>query len=751
MFFIWGGLVIFFPIIVIDGKLYSQKTIRQVKTRYSQFFKEKLDLLNTEAGGVIKSNFARYMNNLGSQIPFTVNDRSLENHLKNFYANINLSEKQFMAELDFILQNETQLFSVPLQVKNITKKEDIFNDIFSVCLTNYLIDGHLYDKTVMNMLIEELNVFRQAYPLAARKIIEEKIDSYYEQVLGKLQCYVDISEGIECPLRDTILFLRQQGETLDPFECLLQECDTTDLAKSRYIIREPIDVSPFAMPILLPVSVIGNQIYDASAIQAIEKNISALRNDWEHLRNDSYTSIINGIQKTINNNLASYTDIDENISIEELPELIAYYMKQQELSAELFTLGVEQCLLPQDSVETYQNEPCQELNVSPLEIELVTVENTVYDMLAFNLMTEGIALIRSGWLDCLNLEKEKININIREKLQGYYRSLVQGQEVTFNDEFPVIEYLIIQSNISEELFSYFYECCGTPVEYDVAEVGTSNINLDTDKRHLAFSAIEMDEELYYAPAVKVIEESMRNLASTIVTDIRVGLSSIINIKTDQCLNNIDPYLAWYFDWLADDILTVAWRGLKSVFSDYSEAKELLEKYREHFYPMIEMGNDIQEYLLKYNTIINDLSLCFVMTLETFHIEPTLTDNVEQTLTGNDFMKPYQTAPDYIKSFVANSRRLLELSVVKTDTELVNAIRIAANTGADVGIDFAGAAIGGAIGGPPGSVIGFAVSIIAGIAVNAGTSKAVEKAKYDEYKMVITSSFERNRRALLAVL
>jgi hypothetical protein len=313
----------------------------------------------------------------------------------------------------------------------------------------------------------------------------------------------------------------------------------------------------------------------------------------------------------------------------------------------------------------------------------------------------------------------------------------------------LLSYYSYQSELSAALFPYLLEQFSLEgTQYDEVTINEYSIN----DSPLSITVINIDEILYDSNVVDCLQSVMTQKSEALITDIRADLSKIINTKTNECLANVDSYLDWYFDWLADDLLIKAWRGLKSLVSDYNEGVELIKNYQAHFYPFFEMGNDIQHCLLRYNSVIQNLALSYIMVLEQSQIDPSVSFQIQQNMEGNDFMKPFQPTSDYIRSFISDHNALAELSFIDADgIKSLNFVRIAVNAGADKGLDVIATTIGTAIGGPPGAVIGFGVGIIGGFIANAVTSKAVREAKYNEYRTAIVNSFEKNRRDLHTAL
>ena len=177
-------------------------------------------------------------------------------------------ENQYIVEFENILRYKIQSFTVPLQIRTTTHKKAVLQDIFSMQFVDY---------SVKNIVCNKLAVFKIEFPQMARKVIEDWINSYYEQCLNNLKNNSDIDTSID---------------------------DET--------------------------------VYDSFGVKMLHEKIESLRDVWEKIRKENIKDIIKGQREAIMRNFASYMDIDNEINIERLPALTAYYTKQADISPELF-------------------------------------------------------------------------------------------------------------------------------------------------------------------------------------------------------------------------------------------------------------------------------------------------------------------------------------------------------------------------------------------------------------------------------
>jgi hypothetical protein len=210
----WIILVVFSPVVIIDGRPYSQQEIFQLRDRCVEYYTQRLELLSTEANNIIESEFSNYMNNLGELTSVYKNNVQLSSILKIAYIDMNIAEEQFISELEHILQYKRKIFTVPLRVRNITHKEVVLQDIFSTNILSYSVNNLIYDRITIDILNKNLMLFQNEFPKTAGAVIENTINSQYEQCLRNLSSQIDMDAGINNAVQDTVSYLRIQGETL---------------------------------------------------------------------------------------------------------------------------------------------------------------------------------------------------------------------------------------------------------------------------------------------------------------------------------------------------------------------------------------------------------------------------------------------------------------------------------------------------------------------------------------------------------
>ena len=992
---IWGTCALFFPIIIIDGERYSQQQILKVKKQHVTLYTQRLASFTNETRDTIENQYLIYRKGLSETVFPAENEDALPEIIRDFYDTANTLEIQTIAAIEDILRHKSLKFSLPLQTRTVMGKSNILESIFSTRPIHYLIEDRLYNKIAIDVVIGKLEIFKEEFPQIAHESMQHLINTYYEHITHNINSQTEIDINTELPLRDTVAYLRNQGETLWFFDQLIKECDVTDYPQKKFTSIETLNIAAICTPVLLPVKSTSETVHDAFALGVLHENMEALKNNWDLIRKENYSNIINNQQEIIMRNLTSYNNIDNEINMQELSDLVNYYKNTAHSSEALFMSIFNQTLLdiddssnfthesfaidisplpidvavingtmhdayalkqfaesleflrnkwniikkesyqliindPQktseninersnidyamdteklaeqisyythqvrvseklfasifdqtildidnranykrnssfaidiaplpvdvavingvvydrfalvllyDSMEPLRNEwevrsenyrkiinnqrmiikqnlesyddidnniniellaelieyyteqaaiyrtifeKCRintgnipgykeasgpAIDISPLPIDAALIGGTVYDILAFDILTVEVEAIWSTWLEFIYLENQKMEENIKKYFQDYFTTMASGQFVDSDMEsiVKVLDYIIEQDAILRAFLPYFYDCSSLPDgQYTYVMEISGNDGLFAQPPSL--NVIEIDEIPYYATAVTALQDSMRYLAGTeIMNHIRSDLTEIINSKIDLSVENVDAFLAWYFDWLERDLLTVIGRGLKTAFTEYNKEKDLLDNYRAHFFSFLEMENEIQSTLLLYDDIIQDLALAYVMALDEFQVEPFGEIQTEQTITGDDFMKPCRVVPDYIRSFSSNGRNLMELSVIRSDDAFINQVRIWINIGTDVLVDkgavVAGAAAGAAVGSifagvgaVPGAVVGGVVgqgiSIVAGILTDKATSEAVEKLTYNDYKKNIVDSFEKTRNNLMELL
>ena len=133
----WVLLAIFYPIIVIDGELYSQRKILQVQRQYASFYTPRLGTFTEEVKGHIESRFLAYQSSINEMASPAENEGALSGIIREFYGDIYAAETRLMERVEDLLQNEKLKFSLPFQTRAITHKEDLLESFFSANPENY--------------------------------------------------------------------------------------------------------------------------------------------------------------------------------------------------------------------------------------------------------------------------------------------------------------------------------------------------------------------------------------------------------------------------------------------------------------------------------------------------------------------------------------------------------------------------------------------------------------------------------------
>ena len=759
--FLWCITVIFFPAIEIDGHQYSKRKILHLKLQHKNNHDISHALLLQKVNDNIETRFSAYLDGINKMSFADYADDLLKETIKESFAEIDTAENSFINEFENMLQYKAKRFTLPLQTRDKSDKDTIINDVFPK-MTNYSIDNRVYYGFAIDVVMEKLRIFKNKFPQMARSVIENNVNDKYEQYIKNLASQIGINADVNDSMRQTMLALREHGETLRFFEHLIQECDITEIFEIINCTIEPLDISEDLKPILLPVCIVDETVYDAFSLNSAVKKSRQLRNSWKQIREDSFGKILYKQRNVIINNLSLYNDIDDGIDIDELSVLISYYGEQIHVSAGLFSTELEQCIYATEEPDKYPIEIFSDvIDISPLSIDIVNIDNILYDADAVSRLFDVISDVRMNWNKFLSRENEKINNNVQKNFKNYYETNYGKYLMNsgMKEMSSAINYIMEAVDISGDLFLYFYDNCSVGSEDFAGTVIESSIT-KIDIEPFVLNVIDIDGGSYYAAGVNALRQSMKDLTGTIKADIQKNLRSIINIKTDESIANIDPYLAWYLDdGLPNNLLALLWRKLKQKAFGYDQVAEINKKYQQHFYPFLEMQNDIQDCLLRFNEKTEDLAFYYVMWLDIFQVSPYLIVQAEEIIEGNDFMVSCQTIPDYIRSYIENAGERFKLSFINLDDiGINNTAKILAATGYEIYSDIKngllGYAIGGkigAIGGPLGMVIGVGLNMIANAVIDAFASSKIKMEKYNECKDLLRNSFEENRVYLISIL
>jgi len=733
IFLNWFIPVCFFSTIIIDGHHYSRSSFLRLKERRKEYYYSNIVFISNELKNNIENQYSAYINNINKLSFIEDTDNSLSHIINENIIEIETTENNFINEFENILQRKKYNFTLPLQTRDIKDKDTVMMEIFPKIYENYSINNNEYFGIAIDILKENIITFKIDFPLIALRLIEDIINKKYNQYLDNLTSQTEIIDNNDNFLQDTILSLRKQGETLGFFENLLAECELTGLPVNNTFKIGPFDISEETKPVLLPVCIIDDTVYDAFALKTISFNTNILRYNWKHLREERIENIINRQEEIISRNLSSYIDIDYGIDIDKLPALIAYYGKQINVSANFFSSELRQCIYEVEEPEKYPIDNFSDMDISPLSIEAVKINNKLYDAAAFTRLYDVIKSVKTKWESLLSSEEQKILLNINKYfLYGYENYNYDYYDIK-NISF-MIDYFSEVSDILKDFFHYLYDNCSImPQDFAATVIESSITEIDIEPFLLNVTVI--DGEGYYSLGVNSLQESMQNIMNNMINDIKKNISSIIYAKTNECIANIDPYLSLYFDegninnWLTKAVVSV-------------QANELNKRYRQNFYPFFEIESEIQSYLLKFGEKTKKLALNYIGWLKIFQMSPYLTAKTEKIINGNDYMTPCQIVPDYIRSFIVKSKEKYNLSFFNIDDDkILNYINVM-NNGTLTSVFDDKEVSSSEIDGPPGAAIKIGMNIISGPSYNITYFKAFKTQNYSAYKTLLINSFNK---------
>jgi len=741
-----GTPVIVFPIISIDGHYYKRNTILGLKARREVYFDKNLSLLSDKVNKNIEGQFSAYMESLNKGSFADNTDRSLSNMIAETVAEMDMAENKFIEEFENILKNKKKrpIIIMPFQLRETTTKDALLNDIFPKKIKNYSINDRIYYSMALDAVKEKLKTFRNEFPQIAGKAIKNIVVGNHEQYLKNLAWQKQINADVNNPLQKTMRALREQGETMQFFEHLISECDVTEVFNDNYFLIEPADISEEIKPILLPVCISNGKFYDAFALEAVSGEIAVLRDRWKLIREENIKRIINSQERTVNRNFSLYMDIDDGIDIDELPVLISYYGKQIQASADLFASDLEQCMYAVKDLDKYPIVQFNGIDISPLSIDIVNINRNFYDAVALSSLNGIITAIRANWNRFLVSAEQKI----RDDLKKFNYNDNKYLDNNIINIVSVVDYISEVSDASGGFFQYLYDNCSV-IPWEFAGTAIESKITEIDIEPLLLGVVEINGIVYYASGVNALRQSMQNTMGVLIAEMRKDLISIISTKGAECIENIDPYLAWYFDYgNSNEWVALLWGAFKAKTFGYNQAAELNTKYRQHFYPFFELENEIQSCLLKYSKKTQELAAYYITCLDIFKMSPYLNIKTDQIMEVNDFMSPSQLPLDYIRSFIKNSGEKYKVSFFSADNnKILNYVKNVMNDEFDIAKDADAGIKIGAADGLPGLTIGVGVSVISCLASDASAFKPLRGQKFDEYKALLKENFEKYCRDL----
>jgi hypothetical protein len=418
--------------------------------------------------------------------------------------------------------------------------------------------------------------------------------------------------------------------------------------------------------------------------------------------------------------------IDNGLNFEEIGNIISAY---SELSSSLSGLII---------TNTYNDEINNNKNDNALRNISFHFDTTIYGYRMFDNYYEATTIVilekylndlKNEWSIFIEKQIEKLNTFYSLKLEDFQENIYLNMEneiISDMEILNIINYVKRQSAISEDMFLYILdECKIIPTGVNIKEITNKNILLDITP--LQIDIIEIDQESYLESTVNMFQGSMQATSNNIITKMKEELSSIVNIRTQDCLDNIEPYLDWYYSYFTS--FEKLWTILKSPFTKEKNDLQLLmvNKYMEYFYGDKKMYDELITSFSKYNKIIQEIAFCYVMLLEEVHIEYYYPHHTKSEISGQDFIAPYLSAPNYFKNVIDNGLKDIGLSY--TDIDGVLALDVA-----NIAINFI-----------PG------VGFIAGAVVDYFTLKAEEGLKRDEYRITIENKLIENRSKLLKAI
>jgi hypothetical protein len=436
------------------------------------------------------------------------------------------------------------------------------------------------------------------------------------------------------------------------------------------------------------------------------------------------TKIENIFEKEFSNirtKLWNFEPIDDELNFEEIGNIISAY---SELSRSLSALII---------TNTHNIEDDNTLrNITfhfDTSISGYRMYDNYYEATAIIIFKKYLTDFKNEWSIFLEEQMEKINSIYASRLGNYRKNIYSNMrnDISPNTEIlDIVNYIKRQAVISEDIFMYILEECKIKSNsVNIQEIANNKILLDIAP--LQIDIIEIDQESYLENTVNMLQGSMQVISNDIITQMKKELSSIVNLRTQDCLDNIEPYLDWYYRYFTS--FEKLWSIVKDPFTKEKNDLQLLmvTKYMEFFRSDKEMFDELIESFTKYNSIIQETAFCYVALLEEIHIEYYYPHHTKSEISGQEFIAPYLNAPNYFKNVVDNGLKDIGLSY--TDIDGVFALDMA-----NIAINFI-----------PG------VKILAGAFVDYFTLKAEEALKRGEYRVTIENKLIENRNKLLNVI
>jgi len=602
IFLNWFIPVFFFPVINIDGHYYSQRAIQKLIAQRKKYYDSNTATLSDKLKINIENQYSTYINSIKKLSIIEDIDGSLSQIIKENIIEIDFSENKFIENFENLLQYKENHFVLPLQTRDIKDKDTILKEIFPNIYKNYSINNSVYFSIALDLIKEKIITFKNEFPPIALKFIEDTIDRKYNQYLNYFKSRTEIDINDDNFLQDAIFSLRKQGETLWFFEDLIAECELTGILNDNIFTIEPFDISEETKPILLPVCIVDDTVYDAFALKTVYYKTNSLRYDCKKIKEENILKIINNQEEIINRNLSSYIDIDYGVDMYILPALLSYYWKQINVSANLFSSELRQCIYEVEEPEKYPIENFSDIDISPFSFDAVKINNKLYDATALSCLYNVIKSFRAKWESFLNSE----NFNLISKIKNYFY-----KDISF-----IIDYISEVSNISGDFFMYLYDNCSImPQDFAVTIIDSDIKEINIEQ--FLLNVIEIDEGNYYAYVINTLQQLMQNSMNSILIDFKNDLSAIIDTK----------------------------------ILNFDQTYKFRNNYPRHDYLFFIMLNDIKSCLLKYNDKTKKQALIFIEWLKIFQISPYLTVKTENIINGNDFIAPCKAVPDYIRSLL----------------------------------------------------------------------------------------------------